>query len=48
MFSTFLEIMPIILRFFCLFAGVFYVLGILGMEIFYSLEGEKAGQGPYG
>jgi hypothetical protein len=37
-FTTFVEIMPIIVKFFHLFAFLYFVLGILGMEIFYSTE----------
>lgn len=38
LFSTFLEIMPIIVKFFNLFIFFFYIFGILGMEIFYHSE----------
>lgn len=35
-FTTFLEIMPIIVKFFHLFVFIFFVFGIIGMEIFYN------------
>lgn len=38
LFSTFLEITPIIMKFFNLFLFFFFVLSILGMEIFYDPE----------
>lgn len=36
-FTTFLEIMPIIIKYFHFFAFVYYIFGILGMEIFYNV-----------
>lgn len=35
LFRTLLEIMPIVVRFFLLYAVVYFVFGILCMEIFY-------------
>ena len=37
-FTTFMEVMPIIVRFFHLFAFTFFIFGILCMEIFFDTE----------
>ena len=46
--STFMEIFPIIIRFFLLFAFIYFIYGILGMEIFYDLEQKVDKNSKYG